>query len=78
MQKPLANRIGPRPPAANPRDLARRVVVGVSAVAGLAGILAGRPLLAVLLRAGAVCCGGILLIAVAESVVRRTRRRVIR
>jgi len=78
MQKPLANRFGPRPVPADPRDLARRVVVAASAVAGLAGIVSGQPLLAVLLRAGAVGCGGILLIAVAESIVRRTRRRVIR
>jgi hypothetical protein len=78
MQEPIANRIGPRPAVADPRDLARRFVVGASAIAGLAGIVSGRPLLAVLLRAGAVCAVGILLIAVAESIVRRARRRVIR
>ena len=78
MPRPLANRLGPPRAAADPRDLARRVVVAASAVAGLAGIVSGQPLIAVLLRAGAVCCGGILLIAVAESIVRRARRRVIR
>ncbi|MFN0008713.1 MAG: hypothetical protein ACKVXR_12490 [Planctomycetota bacterium] len=78
MQTPLENRTSPRRTAADPRDLARRVVVGASAVAGLTGILSGLPLLAVLLRAGAVCCAGILLITAAESIVRRTRRRVIR
>jgi hypothetical protein len=78
MQKLLANRIAPRRTIADPRDLARRVVVGASAIAGLSGILSGLPLLAVLLRAIAVCCGGMLLIAIAESIVRRTRRRVIR
>jgi hypothetical protein len=78
MPQPFANRIGPRPAAADPRDLARRVVVAASAVAGLAGILSGVPLLSALLRAGAVGCGGMLLIAVTESIVRRARRRTIR
>ena len=63
---------------ANPRELARRVVVAISALAGLAGILAGRSLLAVLPRAGAVCLIGVLLIVCTEAIVRRAKRRIVR
>jgi hypothetical protein len=58
--------------------LARRVVVASAATAGLVGILAGRPLLAVLLRAGVVGCGGMLLVTCTEAVLRRAKRRVVR
>ena len=68
----------PRPIPNQPRELARRIVVGAAAIAGLVGILAGRPLLAVLLRAGAVCGGGIFVIVCTEAILRRARRRVVR
>jgi hypothetical protein len=61
----------------DPRDLARRVVAAGAASAGLAGILAGRPLLSVLERSALVLCAGILLIAGAEAIVRRVKRRVV-
>jgi hypothetical protein len=60
------------------RDLARRVVVATAAMAGLVGILAGRPLFTAIERAGLVSVLGLLLIAAAEAVVRRSRRRVVR
>lgn len=77
MTQPLPHST-PRPSPADPRDLARRVVAACAASAGLAGILAGRPLLAVMTRAGAVLCAGVILIAGAEAIVRRAKRRVVR
>ena len=61
----------------DPRDLSRRVVALGAATAGLAGILAGRPLLAVIERSAAVVCVGIVLIAAVEALVRRVKRRAV-
>jgi hypothetical protein len=69
----------PTPPESyDPRQLARRVVAAGAATAGIAGILAGRPLFSVLERSAAIMFGGILLIAAAEALVRRLKRRVVR
>jgi hypothetical protein len=77
MTQPLAPPM-PRSIHADPRDLARRVVALTAVTAGLAGILAGNPLLAVLARCGIVCGAGILAITATESIVRRAKRRVVR
>ncbi len=60
------------------RDLSRRVVALATATTGIAGILAGRPLVAVSVRAGSVCVAGIVVIAAAEAIVRRAKRKVVR
>jgi hypothetical protein len=63
---------------ADPRDLARRVVALAVATTVIVAIVAGRPLLAALERASAVCVGGTALILVVEAIVRRVRRREVR
>ena len=78
MNHPLDNTRASRVERADFRDLARRAVVAAAAIAGLAGILAGRPVLTVITRAGIVCATGLALVAIAEAIVRHTRRRVVR
>jgi hypothetical protein len=60
------------------RDLARRVVAAATGAAALSGVLANRPVIVVVERAGIVCGAGIVLIACAEAIVRRLKRRVVR
>ena len=62
----------------DPRDLARRIVALATATSGIVGILCGRPLFAVLERAGAVCVAGMLSVLAGEAIVRRARRRIVR
>ena len=77
MSQPLAPK-SPRAIEIDPRDVARRVVALTTATTGLVGILAGRPLIAVIVRAGTVCGGGILVVVAAEAIVRRAKRRIVR
>ena len=62
----------------DPRDLARRVVALATVTCALVGILCGRPLLAVLERAGSVCVAGLIAVLAGEAIVRRARRRIVR
>jgi hypothetical protein len=77
MTNPLGTN-APRREQVDLRDLARRSVAAATAIAGLVGIVAGRPLITVISRAGVVCAGGLVLIAAAEAIVRRARRRLVR
>lgn len=70
----MSVRVDPTRPAAQPDFgfLARRTVVGVAAAAALVGILAGRPVLSVAWRAGAIALVALLAIRIVERCVLRT------
>jgi hypothetical protein len=55
--------------------LARRLVVGTAAAAGLAGIVADRPVLSVALRAGVVAAAGLVAIVLIERAATRLAPR---
>ena len=65
-----------RPRTTPPFDaaaFARRLAVAIAAGTGLAGLLFGRPLVASVLRAGAVLVLGLIVCAVLARVARRPR-----